>query len=63
MGVLATLPMNVATYGETAQLIVGIRKSKRRSSAVTLITWSLGVRFVLATLWLIAVAATLGASP
>ena len=60
---LVTLPMNVATYGEKSQLGMGIVESPRRSSAVTLLAVRLGVRFMLKALWLMALTATLGASP
>ena len=66
--------MNVATYGDTAQvgealirqmaiLKMGIRTSTRRLSAVSLITMCLGVRLLLAALWLLAMTTALGASP
>ena len=74
VGMLAPLPINAVTYGDTVQvgealirqmaiLMMGIRTSTRRSSAVTLITMGLGVRLMLTTLWLMAVTTSLGGSP
>ena len=76
VGMLVPLPMNAVTYGDTVQvgealilirqmaiLMMGIRTSTRWSSAVTLFTMGLGVRFMLTALWLMAMTPTLGASP